>query len=200
VKIKSSYHHGNAREAIIKSATEILENQGIAKLNLRLVAEKCGLSATACYRHFHNKEHLLAELAKIGYQKLMKLMQDYMNTAAIKYDPKLVLPLLGKAYIDFAMHNPNYFNLMLGSHAINPATYPELKQASADSFNLLKNTIAYGIAIGQFKGDFQQLTMQAWAFVHGLATLILTQVIVYETTTLDMVLVNFTASFQHSLS
>lgn len=67
---RRGYHHGDARNALITAAGELLETVGAAGLSLRQVAERAGLSRQAPYNHFDDKEALLAELARIGFERL----------------------------------------------------------------------------------------------------------------------------------
>jgi len=92
--IKSDYHDGNLSNELKKTAINIIATQGISKINLRDLAIKCGVSATV-YRHYKNKEHLLAVIAEEGFTKLHQTMLATQESNKLQK--------IGIAYIHFAL-------------------------------------------------------------------------------------------------
>src|ERR1700722_4329700 len=102
-----SYRHGNLPVALLAAAREILDENGLQAVGLRETARRVGVSATAAYRHFTNKEDLLASVAAQGFHELAEAMQGATRGAN---------PLIrgGLAYIEFANQNRGLFRLMFG--------------------------------------------------------------------------------------
>ena len=171
-KHKQSYHHGNLREQLMDVAVVHLRKHGTEKLSLRAIARDLGVSQTAPYRHFKDKDALLAALATDGFQLLTQEMNEAL--AATSDDAISALQACGTAYINFARQNPEKYRLMFGRHNIDTSAYPELVSSGQASFNVLQDVIQRGINDGSFKDQPAPLVVNsAWAIVHGLATLIL---------------------------
>ena len=96
----STYHHGELRDAVLRTAGSILEKEGLAALSLREVARRAGVSHNAPYRHFRDREELLAALAADGFERLADALQSRPRRE------------LGEAYVEFALANPQRFRLM----------------------------------------------------------------------------------------
>ncbi len=166
-----SYHHGNLRAELLDSALEQLEAAGADALSLRALARGVGVSQTAPYRHFNDKGDLLAALAAVGYRRLLN---DLRKAAEDTGDcPEEQLHALARSYIAYAERYPQMFKLMFGP-AVQPAeAYPELREASRDTFQQVRSILHHGIARGRFRElDIAYLTNAAWAGIHGLATLL----------------------------
>src|SRR5215467_9614279 len=108
---KRPYHHGDLRQALVRSALEILSEGGVGRLSLRAAARRARVSAMAPYRHFADKEALLAAVAEYGFRELATRLTAATATAA---DPRAGLAALGVAYVLFACDQPNLFKLMFG--------------------------------------------------------------------------------------
>jgi AcrR family transcriptional regulator len=162
--LKTGYHHGNLLDELKKNAIDIIANQGISKINLRDLAIKCGVSATSVYRHYKNKEHLLAVIAEDGFSKLHQSMLAAQEPNKFQK--------IGIAYIHFALQHQVHFQLMFGPF-LEKKNYPTLLHASTEAYQVLRIQIEQGIAQGVMVGDVDSLTRTAWATVHGTAVLLL---------------------------
>jgi AcrR family transcriptional regulator len=120
------------------------------------------VSATAAYRHFTNKEDLLASVAAEGFQELAATMQGATRGA----NP---LTRAGLAYIEFADHNRGLFRLMFGPVLAERTKYPALLAASADVEAMLVRGVT---DIDPRPLNDNHAAMAAWGLVHGLAHLI----------------------------
>lgn len=158
-----SYHHGDLRNALRTSAREILEQDGLAGLSLRAVARRVGVSHAAPYRHFPNHEALLADLALDGFAELRA---DIVAAGGAGDSQPDKVASMGAAYMRFTARRPALARLMFGSQMPNRRDFPELDQA-AD---------AVGSEISQALGD-TALGLAVWGAVHGLAMLVLEDVI-----------------------
>ena len=170
------YHHGNLREALIASAVEILEEEGVTKLSLRGVARRSGVSQTAPYRHFKGKSGLLAAVAAQGFRGLAKAMRE---GATQHDDPSDKLAAIGQSYIRFALANSAVFRLMFGAEIPDKSTEPDLCEAADEAFAALASTAAIFTgheAPDRFNGKQDGAPDQAfaaWSYVHGLANLLI---------------------------
>jgi AcrR family transcriptional regulator len=166
-----SYHHGNLRAELLDTAIEQLR-EGVAEdLSLRALARAIGVSQTAPYRHFADKSELLAAMATRGYRELLAALRQAGEVAGDC--PREQLIAFAHAYVDYAANNPQLFKLMFGP-AVQPATkYPELREASRETFQLVQEILHRGIEMGIFQGieDLPYLTNAAWSSIYGLATL-----------------------------
>ena len=165
-----SYHHGNLRAELLDTALEQLRTAGTESLSLRAMARAIGVSQTAPYRHFTDKDELLAALATRGYQALLETLQKTGQSAS--ESPKEQLFAFARAYVDYAAENPELFKLMFGPSLQPLDKYPELRDASRETLSLVQKILHRGIQRGDFKEqDITYLANSGWAGIHGLATL-----------------------------
>jgi AcrR family transcriptional regulator len=157
------YHHGDLRNALLESARSILEKQGLEVLSLRAVARGAGVSHAAPYRHFPNHESLLVELAIEGFQELRTELVKAGNTAGHESDR---IATIGAAYMRFVARRPALASLMFGPQLPNRDQFPALAEA-ADAISAEIGAALHDTALG----------LAVWAAVHGLAMLILRNVI-----------------------
>jgi AcrR family transcriptional regulator len=156
------YRHGNLPVALQAAARQILDENGLHAVGLRETARRVGVSATAAYRHFTNKEDLLASVAAEGFQEL---------AAAMKAGTRGANPLIraGLAYIEFANQNRGLFRLMFGPVLAERTKYPALQAASSDVEAMLVRGVA---DLDPRPLHDNPAAMAAWGVVHGLAHLI----------------------------
>lgn len=166
------YHHGDLRRELLNAACELLEESNIAALSLRQVARKVGVSHTAPYRHFPDKESLLAGIVAVGLEKLTGQMEQAVELHPD--DPAAQLQEAGRRYVQLALENPQCTQLMFGGILPCDETYPELNEASGKAFDGLRVMIEQGQACGVFKqGDVELLALTAWSGMHGLSLLLI---------------------------
>jgi len=166
------YHHGDLRRELLNAARELLEESNIAALSLRQVARRVGVSHTAPYRHFPDKESLLAGIVAVSLEKLTEQI-----TQAVKLhpdDPAAQLREAGQRYVQLAIENPQCTQLMFGGILPCDETYPELNENSGKAFGGLKMMIDQGQSCGVFKqGDVELMALTAWSGMHGLSLLLI---------------------------
>jgi len=159
---RRGYHHGDARNALLAAAAQLLEKVGAAGLSLRQVAEQAGLSRQAPYNHFENKEALLAELVRDGFDQLARAL-------AAGGDPKSkgALARAAEAYIRRAQEAPALFRLMFSQELVDLSRFPTAAQAGAAAFARLQEIVAAFAPMARVA----ELSLTAWSLVHGYATL-----------------------------
>jgi len=169
---KHSYHHGNLRDELMKVAVKHLNEAGVENLSLRAIARELEVSQTAPYRHFNDKNSLLAALAVDGFNTLKNEMLAAIKQCSHKNIH--ALQSCGIAYVNFARKNPEKYQLMFSQGIINRQQYTELMSSSKAAFKVLQEVIEQGIQHGSFKEQqIEMVSNTAWALVHGLSTLII---------------------------
>lgn len=170
---KPAYHHGDLRQALVDAALAIVaERQDARSVSLREVARRVGVSQAAPYRHFADKEALLAAVAEEGFQRLLADLQA--NAAAAIADPLQRLRASGVAYVTFAIAHPAHYRVMFGSFQADNLAYPTLTAVGREAFAVMVKAIVAGQSVGLVKaGDPRQLARVTWSLVHGLAMLLI---------------------------
>jgi AcrR family transcriptional regulator len=172
---KRSYHHGDLQAALVRSAGNILEKEGVEALSLREVARRAGVSHNAPYRHFAEREALLAALAAEGF--------EWLGAAQRKAAEAGGLRAMGEAYVHFALTHPQRFRLMFGGQ-VSIAKNPRLREIASRVFDGLAGALAAHVPeLGGARGAgsvdglpgpaARDASIAAWALVHGLAQLLL---------------------------
>lgn len=171
---KSTYHHGNLREVLISSALEILKEGTLQDLSLRALARKAGVSQTAPYRHFEDKEALIVVLIQEG----SALLQENMVLACqISDDPVEQLINMGVSYYDFSQDHPAHFRLMFGGNLENHEKHAHLFEEEKKGYEILEQVTSKLMELPhspELSPSLIRLT--SWSLVHGLASLILNDV------------------------
>jgi len=145
------YHHGDLRAALLDAADQLLDAGGDGAVSLREVARQAGVSPTAAYRHFADKEALLAALAARHYGDFGRALAEAGT-----------LKGMGAAYLRFALARPGRFRLIFGPLLARAAAHPELQAASVAAFATLRAAAAS-----------PEAALRAWGMVHGLAHLLI---------------------------
>ena len=147
---------------LIAMARRVLERDGLEALTLRAAARAAGVSHMAPYRHFKDKDELLAAVAEEGFRELAA----YMDTMAASGDPRAS----GIAYVNFALDNPALYRLMFGAGLPSPARFPELFAAGAEAFRHSLPASGTGV-LDTVSGETPASAIARWSIVHGLASL-----------------------------
>jgi AcrR family transcriptional regulator len=147
--------------ALRAASRAILDENGPEAVGLREAARRVGVSATAAYRHFTNKEDLLASVAAEGFRELAAAME----AAAMGPEP---MSGVGLAYVEFALQKRGLFRLMFGPVLVERAKYPGLSEASGAVFDLLQRVVANA---EEQQHDEPAETLASWGLVHGLSSL-----------------------------
>lgn len=166
---KAGYHHGDLSRALVVAATRLVEAGGGGRLTLRAAAQAAGVSVAAPYRHFADREALLAAVLAEGFLELAR-RTDAARLAAP--DPMAALAATGLAYVKFAAAHPRTYRLMFGPEC-DKASHPALMQAGLAARGVLHQAVADCNAAGLLRpgADVQQVALAGWALTHGLASL-----------------------------
>ena len=161
------YHHGNLRAALLNASLLLIREQGSQGFTLREVARRAGVSHTAPYRHFKDREDLLAAVAEEGFLRLARDIEVAVKTAL---DPLKRLTLAGLAYLTFALDQPEHFQVMFSLQF--GSTHTASKEAADAAFGKLVAIVEQCQKAGLLK-QYKLATAAriAWAHVHGVADL-----------------------------
>jgi len=165
-----AYHHGNLRAEILDAAIRELDSVPAEQLSLRAIARAVGVSQTAPYRHFSDKEALLAAMATRGYGQLLAELRAALASAGDSSAAQL--HALARAYVSYAAQHESLFKLMFGPLVQPGENLPELRDVSRQTLTLVQGILQRGMDSGEFRRqDVVYLANAAWAGIHGVATL-----------------------------
>jgi AcrR family transcriptional regulator len=184
MKRQKPYHHGNLREALLKAALQLISEVGPTAFTLREVARRAGVSHNAPYRHFRDRDELMAAVSTQGYGELTRAMLDAVEQESSALER---LKRAGLAYVRFALRRPEHFTVMFDAPASKPSEklcfnpskmktkYPQAAEAAEQSFRTLVSFVEVCQQEGVLPaGDTKELALLAWSMVHGIAKLAIT--------------------------
>jgi len=157
------------RQDVLQASLALIEEGGLDRLSMRKVARKAGVSHQAPYHYFGDREAILAALAGEGFSRLG---QSLARAAADAGEPGDAVVAMGKAYVDFAIRHPPYFQVMFRADAVPLDRYPEARKQENEAFGKLVEEIDKAFT-NQAPEERRRIAVAVWAMVHGLATLIL---------------------------
>jgi AcrR family transcriptional regulator len=166
------YHHGDLRNALIQAGLELLAEGGAQELDLRKVARRAGVSHAAPYRHFANKQALIAAINEEGFHMLAERIRSTLNE--VSDEPSEQLLGVALAYVRFAKENPWLMREMFSGITIERENFESLHTASKSVYRLYAEVIRSGQERGKIvDGDPTALSGVLWSVLHGLAMLII---------------------------
>ncbi len=165
-----TYHHGDLKSALIDAAIQLLKRMTPAELSLRELARQAGVSAAAPYRHFKDKNELLAAISEQGYELKYQYMLKAIRSA--KGNPLEIYYACGLAYFHMGLNHPQHFKLMISSEIIPSEEHPQLMKTAVKSFMLLKCMIEHSQKqkITGAGNPFHK-AMNCWCVVNGFTSL-----------------------------
>jgi AcrR family transcriptional regulator len=166
-KAKRPYHHGDLRTALVRAALLLIAEHGVQGLALTDAAHLAGVSVAAPYRHFKDKEALLAEIAHEGFT----LFRDALAQATQSHPHDKVKRVveMGMAYVNFAQQHRSHFKVMWES-GFSKANYPEVGHTAHQAYLLLEQA-AVDLIPQATPARQKALVSAAWSIVHGFASL-----------------------------
>jgi AcrR family transcriptional regulator len=164
------YHHGNLRETLIRAALDLIAQKGAAGFTFADAARWAGVSPAAPYRHFRDRDDLLANVALRGFEQFEAALAAAWDDG--RPDPFTALHRMGRAYLAFARAEPAYYSAMFEA-GIPPDSSAELRTAGDRAFAVLRGAaekICAQISAKE-RPPVLMLALHIWSLAHGIASL-----------------------------
>lgn len=170
---KKTYHHGDLRQVLLDQGALLLRDEGPNALSMRKLADKVGVSRTAAYHHFADKQTLLCAIGEEGFRRFNAFFaQLNLDQSATQAD----FDRFVKTYVRFAVDNAEYYNLMFGSQLWNsPLLTDSLKAAAYAAFQGYAKTVRAWHRNGLVAADIDPLRFAqvTWSALHGMSRLLI---------------------------
>jgi AcrR family transcriptional regulator len=164
------YHHGNLKEALVRAALELIAEKGPAGFTFAEAARWAGVSPAAPYRHFRDRDELMSDVARRGFELFEAALRRAWDGG--RPDPSAAFENLGKAYLEFARKEPAYYSAMFEA-GIQLDANPEYREAGDRAFGVLRSATETLIATmppGK-RPPVMMMALHIWALSHGIASL-----------------------------
>jgi AcrR family transcriptional regulator len=164
------YHHGNLKEALIRAALELIAQKGPAGFTFAEAARWAGVSPAAPYRHFRDRDDLLADVARRGFDQFETALTRAWDGG--RPDAFTAFDRVGKAYLRFARSEPAYYSAMFEA-GIPLEASPELRDAGERAFAVLRAATEQLVAAmpAKRRPPVLMMALHIWALSHGIASL-----------------------------
>ena len=164
------YHHGNLKEALVRAALELIAEKGPAGFTFADAARWAGVSPAAPYRHYRDRDALLADVAQRGFEAFTAALAKAWDDG--RPDVHSAFDHLGKAYLDFAKREPAYYSAMFEAGVPLDAD-PKLRETGERAFAVLRDAAERLVALMPAKGRPPALmvALHIWSMTHGVASL-----------------------------
>ena len=155
------YHHGNLRDDILKAAYDFVKENGYAAMSLRGIAEECNVSATAIYRHYETKEHLLADVVAEGFVEFNKSVEGKEEDDIFQRCEN---------YLAFAFDNYNIYDLLFSQSVVEFLNFPKILEVADKAFeSLLKSVKEHDKSLNDLSASNKAIHI--WSFLHGMSSI-----------------------------
>lgn len=165
-----SYHHGNLREALMQAALALIAEKGISGVTFAEAARRAGVSAAAPYRHFRDRDEMLAAVASAGFDRLADALSAAWQKG--RPSPAVAYERVGRAYLDFARRHPADYAAMFES-GLPADGHDGLQQAGDRAFGVLRE--AAEVLVSHIPGPGRppalMVALHTWSLAHGIASL-----------------------------
>jgi AcrR family transcriptional regulator len=170
---RKNYHHGDLKNALIQAGIKILAEDGVGGLSLRKAARKAGVSHSAPYSHFTDKQNLIAAIASDGHKQI------YERFAAIqaRYADDPLRQFLSGAwsYIEFGLESPDHYKITFSGALQDEHNHSEFIEYSQRNMQVLRNMVAQcrDKEILDSQIDLELQAVSLWGLLHGLVLLLI---------------------------
>lgn len=174
-KPEDAYHHGDLKSSLVDEALRVIRLEGLDAFSLREVARRVGVSANAAYRHFEDKDALLAAVAAHGLGMLSRRMREAMEAVTTRgAGPRAIAHLraTGRAYVELALAEPELFRVTFGRQAVPPGPDETCANGEPDPYTVLSRCLDEMVDAGVLSEARRPgAELGAWTTVHGYASL-----------------------------
>ena len=167
---RRNYHHGNLREALVDAALDLIAEKGPAGFTFAEAARQAGVSPAAPYRHFRDRDALMADVAKRGFERFEKDLAAAWDEG--RPSKRQAFERVGKAYLGFARNEPAYFSAMFES-GLSISAHRELQEAGDRAFGVLRGACEAILAVmpEAKRPPAMMVALHIWSLSHGIASL-----------------------------
>jgi AcrR family transcriptional regulator len=166
---RSSYHHGSLKDALIEAARLLVAERGPAGFTLAEAAKRVGVTAAAPYRHFADRNDLMGELARRGFELFGQRLAGAWDDG--KPDARQAMRRMGSAYLAFARSEPGLYAAMF-VNPTGPAISPAWGGVAGNAFDDMQRATAALLGeASQISSASRQLAFELWSLSHGVAML-----------------------------
>jgi AcrR family transcriptional regulator len=164
------YHHGDLKEALVRAALALIAEKGPAGFTFAEAARSAGVSPAAPYRHFRDRDELLANVALRGFERFETALARAWDEG--RPDVFTAFDRLGRAYLEFARSEAAYYSAMFEA-AVPLDSNPELRAAGERAFGVLRAASEKLIATlpEDNRPPALMVALHIWAVAHGIASL-----------------------------
>src|SRR5215510_7762680 len=163
-KAQNSYHHGDLRDALIKAALREAEQGGAEAISIKALAKELGVSQPAPYRHFADRDALLAAVTAEAFREFTAMMREAMA----KPSKQSKLSRLAQATLEFGLRRNGIYRLMFASRTVSCAAKgSDLENATNETFALVLEALE-APAVGYLR---ERHALKIWAALHGVVML-----------------------------
>ena len=155
------YHHGNLRDDILKAAYSFVKENGYAAMSLRGIADQCNVSATAIYRHYETKEHLLADVVIKGFVEFNMSVEGEEEDDIFQRSEN---------YLAFAFDNYNIYDLIFSQSVVEFLKFPKILEVADKAFeSLLESVKKHDKSLNDLSASNKAIHI--WSFLHGMSSI-----------------------------
>ena len=167
---RRGYHHGNLREALIQAALDLIAKKGPGGFTFADAARSAGVSSAAPYRHFRDRDALITDVARRGFELFAAHLERAWNDG--RPEPFAAFENIGRAYLAFARDEPAYHSAMFEA-GLSLDNDPQLRQAADRSFAVLRHAseALCGRLAQEKRPPALMMSLHIWALSHGIASL-----------------------------
>jgi AcrR family transcriptional regulator len=170
-RAERGYHHGNLKEALLQAALDLISKKGPAGFTFADAARMAGVSPAAPYRHFRDRDELIASIAQRGFEQFEQLLTQAWDDGR----PSTVTAFerVGKAYLAFAREEPAFYSAMFES-GLPVDSNPTLMAASDRAFSIIRAAAERLAALAppdMPRPPAMMMALHIWSMSHGVASL-----------------------------
>ena len=159
--VNHKYHHGNLRDEILRAAYNFVLENGYSTMSLRGIAEQCNVSATAIYRHYETKEHLLADVVVKGF---------VVFNMSVKGKEEDDIFQRCENYLAFAFDNYNIYDLLFSQSVVEFLKFPQILEVADRAFeSLLESVKEHDKSLNDISASNKAIHI--WSFLHGMSSI-----------------------------
>lgn len=167
---RRGYHHGNLRKALVDAALSLIGEKGPAGFTFAEAARAAGVSAAAPYRHFRDRDALIADVARQGFEAFTSALSAAWDHG--RPDARSAFTRLGRAYLEFARQEPAYYSAMFEA-GVAVGKHAEVRIAADQAFEVLHRAcgaVVETLPAGR-RPPVMMMALHVWSLSHGIASL-----------------------------